>query len=402
MAEQPVKALLISVGDSPEPAIFTINRLQPESLCFFVSAATIQIINEQIIPKIALPPKRWDQIVTSDPDDLLKCCSALMSGLSGLLNRWGVEPSELTVDYTGGTKTMSAALVLCAIDASSAYHYAGNREQVTHQVNPWDELAVNARREAAVIFNRARYRQAAFLFQRIEKRVSGSSKPLYKALVDLSEGYALWDVFDYKGAWNKLQAAKKALEMAAIFGGPPGLKNLVSNLKENMSFLERIVMGRQEVKQEIFLDLLANAKRQAEFEQGYEDATVRLYRALEALAQVRLSGKGFHANDIDTSRLPTPLKQEFAQRYTSSIDGKIKIGLEADYRLLKELGDELGEAFYKQWNSLKVLLEARNLSILVHGFTPIKPERYKQLWEMVLKLSSTQAEKLPQFPKMEL
>lgn len=402
MAQQPVKALIISVGDNPESVVLTINRLQPECLCFFVSEDKKGTINGQIIPKITIPPKRWDQITTSDPEDLKKCCASLVSGLQGLLSRWGVEPSQLTVDYTGGTKTMSAALLLCTIDASSSYHFTGGREQEVYQVNPWDELQIRARQEAAITFNRGRYQQAALLFQGIEKRVSGSSKPLYKALVDLSEGYALWDAFDYKGGWNKLHSAKKALEMAMLFGGPPGVKTLVSGLKENMTFLEKIVMGGEGVKPEIFFDLLSNAKRRAELEHKYEDATARLYRALEVLAQVKLSERGFNTGSIDTARLPSTLREEFIQRYTSSIDGKIKIGLEAAYRLLSELGDELGLAFNKHWNDFKVLFESRNLSILAHGFAPIKPERNKQLWEMALKISDVRPERLPQFPRMEL
>ncbi len=186
--------------------------------------------------------------------------------------------------------------------------------------------------------------------------------------------------------------------MAALFGGPSGISGLMSGLKENILFLEKIVMGRQEVKAEIFLDLLANARRRAELEQRYEDATERLYRAIEVLAQVRL----FNTNDVDQGRLPASLREEFTRRYTSRIDGKIKVGLEAAYRLLSELGDGLGSVFDKHWNSLKVLFEARNLSILAHGFAPIKPERYKQLWEMVLKISDTRPERLPQFPRMEL
>lgn len=402
MAQQPVKALIISVGDNPESVVLTINRLQPECLCFFVSEDKKGTIDGQIIPKITIPPKRWDQITTSDPEDLKKCCASLVSGLQGLLSRWGVEPSQLTVDYTGGTKTMSSTLLLCTIDASSSYHFTGGREQEFYQVNPWDELSVKERHEAAITFNRGRYQQAAFLFQGIEKRVSGSSKPLYKALVDLSEGYALWDAFDYKGGWNRLQAAKKALDMAALFGGPSGISGLMSGLKENILFLEKIVMGRQEVKPEIFLDLLSNAKRRAGLEQKYEDAMARLYRAIEVLAQVRLFDKGFNTNDIDQGRLPASLRGEFVQRYTSSIDGKVKIGLEAAYRLLFEFGDELGLAFNKHWNSLKVLFEARNVSILAHGFMPIKPERYQLLWEMALKISDTRPESIPQFPKMEL
>jgi len=46
------KALLISVGGSPEPVIYSINELKPECLCFFASAETRSIINNDILPKI--------------------------------------------------------------------------------------------------------------------------------------------------------------------------------------------------------------------------------------------------------------------------------------------------------------------------------------------------------------
>jgi CRISPR-associated protein (TIGR02710 family) len=400
MAQPTIKALLVSVGGSPEPAIFTINRLRPECLCFFASEETQASINEQIIPKIEQPPQRWDQIITPDAEDLRKCCEALLKDLPGLIRRWEVEPSQMMVDYTGGTKTMSIALALCTIEHSSGYHYIGGGQAI-HQANPWDELAVQERREAALIFNRARYAQAADLFQKIELRVSGGGKPFYKALVNLSLGYGLWDAFDHKGAWNKLQEAKKALEMATVFGGPPGIKPLVNVLKENLAFLEKIVLSKQEIIPELFLDLLANAQRRANVEQRYEDAVARLYRALEVLAQVRLAQKGIRSTAVDPMKLPGSLRGEFSQKYTSDIDGKIKIPLQAAFKLLKESGDELGLAFEKQWNNLKALLEARNSSLLAHGFTPIKPERYQQMWEMVLKLSGTSPEKLPQFPRME-
>lgn len=415
MTQQNVKALLISVGGSPDPVVFSINRLRPECLCFFASEETKNIIDVGIIPKMEQPPKRWDQIITPNAEDLLKCCQALLKDLPGLLHRWGVEPSELTVDYTGGTKTMSAALALCTIDRASSFHYVGGKErskggvgivvggqeEAIYQVNPWDELAVRERKEAGIVFNRARYRQAADLFEKIEKRVSGGMKPFYKALADLSEGYALWDAFDHKGAWNKLQAAKKALEMTVLFGGPTEIKSLVATLKENLLFLEKIAMGAKEVKRELFFDLLANAERRAQLEQKYEDATARLYRALEVLAQARLSERGLITSHVDPARLPESLREEYIRRYTSRIDGKIKIGMDASYRLLKELNDDLGEAYHRNWESLRILLDARNSSYLAHGFVAIGSERYQRLLEMILKLSNTTADRLPLFPKME-
>jgi CRISPR-associated protein (TIGR02710 family) len=403
MAQQAVKVLLVCVGGSLEPIIFSINKLRPDCLCFFATEADKGIVDQEIIPKIEQPPRQWDQIITPDSDDLLKCCQVLLKDLQAILKRWEADPSQVVVDYTGGSKTMSAALILCTVDYSSSYQYVGGvgKEEAIRHVNPWDELAVKDRGESAIIFNRARYQQAADSFSMIQQKVSGSSKPLYKALANLSSGYAFWDAFDYRQGWNKLQEAKKALEMATLFGGPRGLDSLVSVLKVNLSFLEKIAMGSQEVKADIFLDLLANARRRAQFEQKYEDAMARLYRAFEVLAQVRLSQKGIRTSSVDPARLPDSLKEEFIQKHTSELDGKIKVRAQEAYRLLKDMGDELGNSFDKQWSNLKLLLEARNNSILAHGFVSVKQERYQQMFDVVLKLSGKRLEELPRFPLME-
>jgi CRISPR-associated protein (TIGR02710 family) len=416
MSQSSVKAVLISVGGDLAPTIFSINRLRPEALCFFVAEARQREIDREMIPKIEQPPRQWDQIVTPDPEDLVQCCRALLREMPGLISRWGIEPSQLAIDYSGGTKTMAVALALCAAEVSSSFHGVVSKEEAKggtevsvsgearaiYQGNPWDELAASGRREAAAVFNQARYHEAADLFRKIEKRVSGGTKPLYKSLADLSEGYALWDAFDYREGWNRLQSAKKGLEMSALFGGPPGLKEVVARLKENLSFLEKLVMGTKEIKPELFLDLLSNAQRRAQTEKKFEEATGRLLRALEVLGQVRLAERGFQFDRIDSDRLPASLKTEFLQKYTNPLDGRIKLDLLGDYRLLKEVGDPLGIAFDQQWDALKIPLEARERSILGHGFTPMPVDRYQQLWKLVLKISGTPPEKGPQFPKIEL
>ncbi len=414
MSQSSVKALLVAVGGDLAPTIVAINRLRPEALCFFVSEARRGEIDREIIPKIEQPPRQWDQIVTPDPEDLLQCGRILLRDLPGVASRWGAEPAQWAIDYSGGTKTMAAALALCATEMASTFHLivaqgeakggsevsVGGKTGALYQGNPWDELAAGARREAATTFNQARYREAADLFRKIEKRVSGGAKPLYKGLAELSDGYAFWDAFDYREGWNRLQSAKKGLEMSALFGGPPGLKEVVARLKENLSFLEKLVMGAKEIKLELFFDLLSSAQRRAQIEKRYEEATVRLIRALEVLGQTRLAERGFQFDRIDPERLPVSLKQEFVQKYISPLDGRMKLDLIGDYRLLQALGDPLGAAFDQHWNALKIPLEAGERSILGHGFLPMPSDRYQQLWEIVLKISGASPEKGPQFPKM--
>lgn len=402
---QNVKALIISVGERVEPVIAALNRLRPESLCFFVSEQHQNSINQEIIPKMEQSALQWDQITSSDPDDLLHCCKVLSGKVSKILRRWEVRPSEVVVDYSQGAKSLSTALVLSTVNFASNFYYSKGEAESSppgNLVNLWDELAVAARIEAARFFNRGAFHSAADCFGIIENRVGGGNKPFYKALVNLSLGFSHWDGFDYRQAWNKLQEAKKALEMAALFGGPPGLNALLAALKNNLLFLEKIAMGSQEIKQELFLDLLGNAQRQAQFGQKYEDAVVRLYRAMEVLAQVALSKKGIRTAAADSSRLPDAIREDFIKKYTSPLDNKIKIGAIGAYQLLKALGDERGKLFDKQWNGLKSLLEARHNSVLGHGFLSIPRERYQQLFDSILKIAECRIEQIPRFPHLDL
>ncbi|TDA39532.1 MAG: hypothetical protein DSO08_02025 [Candidatus Methanomethylicota archaeon] len=70
-----------------------------------------------------------------------------------------------------------------------------------------------------------------------------------------------------------------------------------------------------------------------------------------------------------------------------------KIGLEKSYRLLKELGDSLGSAYYED-GSIKWLLQSRNNSILAHGLSPVERSTYEKLLLKTKELASTAVEDL--------
>src|SRR5207244_11501686 len=103
-------------------------------------------------------------------------------------------------------------------------------------------------------------------------RLSGGQKLLDLAFADLAEAYGCWDRFMYKPAWESLKTAIKALDMASVFGGPPGIKTLLPRLKENSGFLEKLVLDPAEVKAAIAPDLLAHAKRRPEQDRAFDAA----------------------------------------------------------------------------------------------------------------------------------
>lgn len=396
MPDQRTKALLISVGESPEPVITTIHELRPECLCFFASEEARAMINNDIIPKLKERPPWMAEIVTGDVHDLLACYKAITDKWTELQKNWRLEPGDWTVDYTEGTRPMAVALVLATADDSSGYRYTGR------QINPWDELAVRERHDAAVLFGRGRYSQTAEIFSHVAKRVSGGEKHIYKALADIAEGYGLWDNFQHKQAWEKLKPAQKSLEMATVFGGPPGLKAFTAKLKESLALLEKLAMGMSGIKQEHFLDLMANARRRAILERRYDDALAHLVRALEAYGQIRLASRGINISDVQPEHLPQEVRSEFAGKYLDNVDNRVRLPLYGSYKVLELYKDPAGLAFFEVWPQIKLLLDSRNKTILAYGLEPLKRERFDEMFKLVCRISGVTEGAIPGFPDIIL
>jgi CRISPR-associated protein (TIGR02710 family) len=197
--------------------------------------------------------------------------------------------------------------------------------------------------------------------------------------------------------------AHKALDMASVWGGPPGLKSLLPTVKQNAGFLEKLVLDPAEVKESLALDLLAHARRRAEVAHDYEAAMVALVRALEAFAQFQLfKSYKIKSWDLQPEQLPEALRETCRTCFLSDLDGKYKLQLHDQFRALAGLGSQMGQAYLAQWPKMKPLLDAANHAVLGHGFESIKPERYHQLLEIVMKLTGVNSISLPTFPVLNL
>ncbi|HSQ50218.1 MAG TPA: TIGR02710 family CRISPR-associated CARF protein, partial [Nitrospiraceae bacterium] len=375
------------------------------------------LVESDVQPKIEHMPKRWDWVVLAETGDFVGCYQTIARTLPEMLRTWDVQPGELVVDVTGATPAMSGALTLATLSLSSrivslvAAREGQEEEKVDiagqpfiwTQGNPWDEAATVSRREGCELFNRRLFSAAAKLFRDVEAHVSGGQKPLYRAFGDLADGYDLWERFHYRQAWEKLKTAVKAFEMAALWGGPPGLTSLLPAIKANAGFLERLVLDPAPVKDLQAHDLLAHAGRRLHGLHDSEAAMVSLVRALEAFAQRQLF-KHYQIKtwDVQPEQLPQALRETCRSCWLEDLDGKYKLPVQAQFRALAGLGDQMGQAFLREWPTMKPLLDAANHAVLGHGFEPVKAERVQQLYDVVVKLSGVGEASLPKFPVLSL
>lgn len=415
--EHPVKTLVIALTDNPSAAVYSINRLRPESLCFVLPESAKPLVESSVQPKIDQMPRRWDWVMLPDAEHFPSCYQSVARSLPTLLKTWEVQPGELVVDVTGATAAMSGSLTLVTKRMTSRVVSLVRAEEGREgdvvsiegrafmwvQINPWDEAASVSRQEACEFFNRGAFVAAASIFRLIETSVSGGQKPLYHACVDLAEGYGLWERFHYRQAWDKLKTSLKALEMASVWGGPPGLKGLLPAIKANAGFLEKLVLDPAELKELVALDLLANVRRRLDVDRDPERAMIALMRALEAFTQRELFKQyKIKTWDVQPEQLPQALQETCRTCYLDDVDGKYKLPLQGQFRALAGLGDQLGQAFLRDWPTMKPLLDAANHAVLGHGFEPVKTERVEQLYGVVIKLSGVSDTSLPKFAHIDL
>jgi len=412
MTQQNPKAVLFSVGGSPKPVILSLNRLMPEYVCFFVSEATRNSTEEDILPNLDFKPKHWDWIITPSPEGLSECYKEITDKLPSILKKWGIGSDELAVDYTGGTKTMSVAVTLATIEDISSYSYVGGVERTKDGIgvvvdgkekmwfldNPWNEIAFMARQKAYILFNKARYASASEVLTEVEKKVGENHKPFFRALKNMASGYDLWDSFKHKEACQGLYSCRDIIKTYSISDGK--VDNLVKVLLQNISFLDKMKKNEEL----LYYDLIANAMRRAELENKYDDAVARLYRAIEAIAHYRLqSSHQINSVNVKQEQIPESIRSDYVAKYKDDKDNRIKLGMYASYWLLKELGDPLGESFFEVYDrEIRGLLDIRNSSILAHGFVSVKAETYEKLLKIILSFSGIKLEELPQFPVLEL
>ncbi|HNT30704.1 MAG TPA: TIGR02710 family CRISPR-associated CARF protein, partial [bacterium] len=322
----------------------------------------------------------YREVLLSEVDDFLTIENTIKNEIQIDKDRLEAESDEWnwSADYTSGTKSMSAALVIAALyfEFDSLSYIAGERRQ--GRVLPGAERIQNLRlhrhywraieSRLGLLADSGQFRAALDLLDSCERQEEiATDYERWQLLLDLL--YA-WDVFDYKNA-HKYMLALKKLKLPDYINSWIKKKELVlDDLTRNNTIpsLERIV------------DLYHNARRRL-YEGKADDALSRLYRMMEMMAQHRIR-KHFNLTDpkLPAKMLTPDLEKKFSECIK---DGIFKGGIAKSLELLADVGDEFGRSLYTEYASQKSrvrrLLDKRNFSCLAHGFLPITPEDAKAL-----------------------
>ena len=325
------------------------------------------------------------------------------------LRRDGFAQRDILVDFTRGTKAMSAALVLAAVahELPHMRYITGSRDsrgmvvggsEELRETSPSQALALRRLDGARHLVERASFGAALEVLPDPDKPFTVLQLP--RPLEDLQ---AVRQMTCFLSAWDRLSYGDaKELGCPVLSALPaawrplcpsPAMQSWVGKLARAPSRDEHTAMAAW--LRLLAVDLLANAERRRQQRQ-LEDALVRSYRVLELVGQSRLFSRG-----IDSERIPPEhevvkrtrerIRKSKSSDFSLRGDGFLMAARETAARLLKEFGDPLAPellAFAGRGEALKA--KNRNSSILIHGFEARAPsdesewdKLFKDLWDLL-------------------
>lgn len=384
--------LLCTVGGSHKPILTAIAQARPDYVVFFATGpdpatgrpGSLQQILGKGTPVEERQPDGQVRKLANIPtlaglaagayearevaaDDLDGAVSVIRATLREL--RASHPHARLIADYTGGTKTMTAALVLAALETAGVelQLVTGARgDLVKVQDGSQARVAVETegirlRRalEASLgAWETFNYAEAAAGLERLAHPSLPRDRYLRGDLQiarDLSRAFDAWDRFDHAAALPILEGYRARIGRNA---GPLYL------------FLEFLLAQDARQRPARLWDLWLNAQRKGA-QARYDDAVARLYRLTEGTAQWLLARRGIDTSALDSAQLPPDADLRPTR------DGKYKAGLLDAWRLAAHhLGGEVAAFHAQQGEPLRHHLWVRNASILAHGDQPIGPTEW--------------------------
>jgi CRISPR-associated protein (TIGR02710 family) len=314
----------------------------------------------------------------------------------------GVPADSIVFDLTRGTKVMSAALALSAINHDlPTLRYIHGQRDVRGMVQPGTEVVGEFRTTVATARKRldeahrffARGNFAAVLDTLPDPEAQAGAWPIemldtVRSVRALAAYYAAWDRLDYKGA-HRIVLPTPMPKSSAWSMFYPSLAALqwVADLSQQLppAAADRALHLRR-----LAVDLLANGERRLRDHQ-FEDAIIRAYRVLELVGQIRLCDQGLHSDALPPDN---PVVQQFqaelikgkSEPLGTNKDGTLVAAREKVARLLKRLGDSLAPRLIELGNEGAVKASVRNYSALIHGFEAVSGSEPQPLRELYLKL----------------
>ncbi len=312
----------------------------------------------------------------AEPDDLFVCRSTLR-GVIACARRFLEKGDRLLVNPTSGTKQMSVAATLAALDEEIG--------EIIFTVGERHEGVVRTGTERLVTFSTERFflertlREAERLFQ------AGAYHGA--ALLLRQFGRAARDAHDLAAClreWQRLNY-EEARQIAA-----GSLTPVLVKLRHHLTHLA------QSPKESLLVlgDLMSSAEDLLGWG-DYEEALVRYYRATELAAKLRLAEKHHLSEPYKLTALRDAAPSMRGSLEANARSGVCYLGLRQAMQILEALDDRFAHDYFADQN-LGELLSLRNETVAGHGASAVSRDSVEGVRSRLGKLLRNHFQKLDQ------
>lgn len=378
-----MSVLVITVGGTLDPIRNAIKQGSADFVVFLCSGGerSSEPVAKSVINELGLNESSYQIFTFENPDSIASVQSTLEETLQYLQTH---HSGKLThANYTGGTKTMSAGLVLFAVmhDWKLQIQEGERKDLVKVRGNDFTQsISVDSVRTEIVLKNALRmadssdFESASSLIASQMPTINdGVSRNRLRVVYNECAFLAAIDRFD-------LFAAREMLDDVSVELKKRYAKKLATSTHTIAVLLDADPNDEEWKEKARPLDfgpasLLIDGVRAAAKRKRFDEAMARLYRATELVAQIRLYQKyGILTGAPRVDRLPESMRDP----------APYNLGLERAWACLGELNDPIGVFYLENHKWVRDTLTYRNQSILAHGFRPISQQDWVSRGERLI------------------
>jgi len=404
MTNNHTTGLILTVGMSPEPIIYTLQQLQPDYVAYLCTSASRATL-DRVAQQYPMPPSKLQVFQVEDqPQAIGKLVRTFYDAFRWLRDECNIAQEHVYTDPTPGRKWMSAGATMIASFLGLNMFYVDVKfqdrqpqpgtEQLVQLGNAYSQTGFLEAEKARELFNGFNFAASGEIFRKLAPLLS-AEHDLYDGLALLCDAVHRWDLFEHydpdgsvqQAFGNAFSALGRALESMSL---PAEFREFVGQMHRLSEAIEE-VGASQKPTLLATVDLINNAQRR--IERGrYDDAMARLYRALESIAQYYLSTHGIDVANPDWSQLTSQQLEAIKARLEGLPD---EISLANGWQILWVLGHRAARLVFHEktkgakkelHNKFQPVLKQRNNSILAHGWQPVSREAVGKMLEKIKKL----------------
>ncbi|BBB92058.1 MAG TPA: TIGR02710 family CRISPR-associated CARF protein [Methylomusa anaerophila] len=247
------KVLFVTVGGSPEPVITTIRYHKSEYIVFFASSDgfpvktpgthrlvdgednpwEVKLKNGQIerrpsiVVHTGLRPDQYEKVNITNVDSMDYCYRTIYNKILDVISLY--PDADWIADYTGGTKTMGAALAIAAVDLGVKLNLVIGERINTVKVKDGTQRTVLTSCNTAIwnrylkqiesSFTQRDYVSCQSLVEGVREEFNIDSKQdrLLQAFHSMARGFRAWDTFDHAAALDILRLYDRYIPQYMMF-----------------------------------------------------------------------------------------------------------------------------------------------------------------------------------------